>query len=94
MLRSQGRSGPGRRRADQFHLVRSSREQAMSAEARARRDELEQAVSRLRQQKSAMSETDYYAQLEALLLDLARLYCYGGMEAGDQRDLRTGNSPY
>lgn len=61
-------------RARQFHLVLSPAEQAMPAELRARRDELELAVENLRQQKSSMPEADYYARLEPLLLDLAGLY--------------------
>ncbi len=61
-------------RARQFHLVLSSAEHAMSAERRAKRDELELAVEALRQQKESMEESDYYARLEPLLLNLARLY--------------------
>ncbi|MFM1767583.1 MAG: hypothetical protein RJA22_112 [Verrucomicrobiota bacterium] len=61
-------------RAHQFHLVRSPAEQQLSPETRARRDTLELAIARLRDQKAQLPEADYYRQLEAILLDLARLY--------------------
>ena len=41
---------------------------------RARRDKLELAVARLRDNKVKLAEDAYYARLEALLLQLARLY--------------------
>jgi hypothetical protein len=61
-------------RANQWHLVLSPAEQAMPAELRAKRDALELKVEALRGKKASMPEAEYYAQLEALLLDLARLY--------------------
>jgi hypothetical protein len=62
-------------RAHQIHLIASAEEQHLSAEARARRDELERAVAELRAKKgSGLSEDDYYTQLEPLLVELARLY--------------------
>ena len=61
-------------RAHQFHLVRSAEEQQMSPEARTRRDELELTVARLREGKTAGSDDAYYRKLEALLLELGRLY--------------------
>ena len=60
-------------RANQICLVRSAEEQALPAEVRARRDALELSVARLREDKSQMSETDYYNRLETVLLELARL---------------------
>lgn len=57
-----------------WHLVRSEAEQAMGAEARAARDELEAEVEALRQKKSAMAEADYYARLEGLMVRLAKVY--------------------
>ena len=60
--------------ARQFVLVPGPAEQALPAEVRARRDQLELAVAQLRDRKDKLSEDDYYAQLEALLLQLARLY--------------------
>ena len=61
-------------RAHQFHLVRSESERQLPAELRARRDELEVAIAKLRQTRSGLSEEKYYQQLETLLLELARLY--------------------
>ena len=60
-------------RANQLHLVLSREELALSAETRAHRDALELSVARLRGSKDQMSETDYYRQLESILLELARL---------------------
>jgi hypothetical protein len=60
--------------AQQFVLVPGPAEQALAPEVRARRDQLELAVARLRDRKAQLSEDDYYRQLEALLLQLARLY--------------------
>lgn len=61
-------------RAHQFHLVRSPAEQKLSAEVRARRDELEREIAALRSQKSKLPEDDYYQKLEVMLLELSRLY--------------------
>jgi hypothetical protein len=61
-------------RAHQFHLVRSDAERRLTAETRARRDALESSLSKLRETKRALPEEVYYEQLEALLLELARLY--------------------
>jgi hypothetical protein len=60
--------------ARQFVLVPGPAEQALPPDVRARRDQLELAVARLREQKPTLKEDDYYARLEALLLPLARLY--------------------
>ena len=60
-------------RANQFHLVLSQADQAMPVEMLARRDELELKVAKLRESKSRMREQDYYRELEATLLALARL---------------------
>jgi hypothetical protein len=60
-------------RAHQMFLVPGEAERQLSAEARARRDELEQKLSALRSQKAKMSEDEYYRQLEGILLETARL---------------------
>ena len=46
----------------------------LSSELRAKRDELELAIARLRDAKSQMKEDDYYQQLEKLAIEVARLY--------------------
>ncbi len=61
-------------RAHQLHLIPSAAEQQLSLEARARRDELERRIVTLREQKANRAEDAYYAQLEKLLLELARIY--------------------
>jgi len=61
-------------RANQWHLLRSPAEQAMPAEARAKRDALELRIETLRGKKASMPEAEYYAQLEKLMLELARVY--------------------
>jgi hypothetical protein len=55
-------------------LVRSEQERKLPPAVRAKRDELELAIGKLRDQKSGMIEPEYYQLLEAMLLDLARLY--------------------
>ncbi|HEX5498115.1 MAG TPA: hypothetical protein VFX03_02770, partial [Thermomicrobiales bacterium] len=69
-------------RAGQLQLVRSQGEQDLSAEARARRDELERRIAALRGRKTQTAEDEYYRQLEPLLLDLARLYEPAGQGPG------------
>jgi hypothetical protein len=61
-------------RAHQVHLVRNDAEKRLPAEVRARRDELELAIAKLREAKAQMKEEEYYQQLEPLLMDMARLY--------------------
>lgn len=69
----EGASADGRR-AHQFVLVRSEQERRLPATVRAKRDELELAIGRLRDRKTELGEEKYYALLEPLLLDLARVY--------------------
>jgi hypothetical protein len=61
-------------RAHQWCLVPSAAERAIPPAVRTRRDELELAIESLRQKKPSMQEAEYYAQLEPLLVQLARLY--------------------
>jgi hypothetical protein len=61
-------------RAHQMILARGQSEQELDPAARARRDELEQALSALRLTKPAMKEDDYYSQLEKIMVETARLY--------------------
>ena len=61
-------------RAHQFHLIRSEQERRMPLELRTRRDQIELEVVKLRETKKTLSEDEYYARLEPLLLKLARLY--------------------
>ena len=61
-------------RAHQLHLVRNDQEKKLAPEVRLRRDEIELAISRLREAKTTMKDDEYYQQLEPLLLEMARLY--------------------
>jgi len=70
-------------RASQFHLVLSPEERAVPPDVRARRDALELEVAKLRDVKSQMTEDDYYRQLEAALLKLARLQEPQGSSTND-----------
>jgi hypothetical protein len=69
-------------RAHQLHLIPSDREREMPVEIRQRRDELEALVAALRDQKEKLKEDEYYARLEKLMVELARLY----------RDVRAGEA--
>jgi hypothetical protein len=55
-------------------LARGQSEQELSPEARARRDQLEQALSALRARKAEMKEDEYYSQIEKIMVETARLY--------------------
>jgi hypothetical protein len=61
-------------RAHQIHLIRSEAEQKMPAELRAKRDDLELALARLRETKATLNAAEYYRRLENLMLELARVY--------------------
>jgi hypothetical protein len=61
-------------RAHQLILVRSAVERELSPEIRVRRDALEETLSALRSHKGAMNQDDYYAQLERIVAEIARLY--------------------
>jgi len=61
-------------RAHQMIFVRSEAEQELSAEARARRDELEKKLGELRLRKGNLDENEYYRQIESLLLEIAKIY--------------------
>ncbi len=60
--------------AAQLCLVPSDFEKRLTPAQRQRRGELETALARLRDLKSKLTETEYYQQLEPVLLELARLY--------------------
>jgi hypothetical protein len=60
-------------RAAQWCLVRGERERKMPPELRARRDAIELQIASLRNEKKAMDEDVYYARLEVMLLELAKL---------------------
>ena len=67
-------NAPDGLRASQLILVPNADERALSPELRTQRDALETELAKLREAKAALPEKEYFAQLEALLLRLARLY--------------------
>jgi hypothetical protein len=67
-------AAPDGHRAHQVHLVPSAPERALSPQVRQRRDQLELDVLSLRDARQTLNEEAYFARLEALLTELARLY--------------------
>lgn len=61
-------------RAHQWHLIPSAEERNLSPEVRRKRDALELAVFKLRDQKATLPEDEYFNRLESLLVELAELY--------------------
>ena len=60
--------------ARKVSLVQSSKESELSAADLRRRDELEADLETLRQQKSSLSEADYYDAIERIFLELSTIY--------------------
>lgn len=67
-------SKPDGPRARQIAFVMNADEAKLDPSLRKRRDELERQVQDLRDQKSKMDAAAYYPKLEALLLQIGRLY--------------------
>lgn len=61
-------------RAHQLHLLPSETEAAMPTARRAKRDQLELDVMKLRDEKEHLPEAQYYSQLETLLREIAQIY--------------------
>jgi hypothetical protein len=62
------------RRAHQIHLIPNAADQKLTPAQRTRRDQIELAISDLRDRKEKIAKDAYYRELEALLLQMARLY--------------------
>lgn len=60
--------------AGQRHLLPSSHERRLTAEAHSRRDALEREIAQLRPRKGQLSEDEYYRLLEPLIVELSKLY--------------------
>jgi hypothetical protein len=60
--------------ANRVFLAPGEAEQQLSAAQRVERDRLEAEIEALRQRKPELGDNEYYEQLEAILLRLARLY--------------------
>lgn len=74
---------PDGARAHQLHLVPSLEERELSPAVRAQRDAIEAELTRLRAAKADLKEDDYFARLEAILLQLAELYRDAKVKSGD-----------
>ena len=72
--RAKDGASPDGLRAHQLQLIPSDRERAIPPEVRQKRNQLELAIAALRDRKDKLAEDDYFARLEPLMLDLARLY--------------------
>ena len=59
--------------AHRWHLVPGAEERSLTPAGRQRRDELEQAIAKLRESKAEQSEDEYFGRLEKLMIELARL---------------------
>ena len=60
--------------AHRWHLIPSAQERALPDEVRQQRDVIEAEIEALRGKKASMDESAYYAALEGLMLQLAKLY--------------------
>jgi hypothetical protein len=69
-----GNSQPDGARAHQLSLVPTADERELPPELRQERDKLELELAHLREQKASLPENDYFAKLEDILLQIARLY--------------------
>ncbi len=80
--KSSDNRAPDGLRAHQIHLVPSASEKVLPPALRAERDTIERKLAQLREVKTQMPEDGYFAQLEALLTRLARLYRQSGTSTG------------
>jgi len=60
--------------ARQTHLLRTEQELQLTSAQRAERDRLEQEIEQLRGKKPHLAEDEYYQKLEALMVELAKIY--------------------
>ncbi|MEA3213121.1 MAG: hypothetical protein QOE70_6178 [Chthoniobacter sp.] len=72
--KSSGNQTPDGLRAHQLHLVPSAAERALPPALRAERDALENELAQLRNAKASMPEDEYFARLEKILVQIAKLY--------------------
>lgn len=75
--KAQGKGAADGLRASQLVLVPNAAERALSPKQREQRDAVERELAALRERKAEMSEEEYFAALEMVLLNLARLYDVG-----------------
>ncbi|MBW3598282.1 MAG: hypothetical protein KY475_13545 [Planctomycetes bacterium] len=73
-------------RANQLHLISSDREELLTPEQRARRDELEAEIETLRRRKAELDGSQHYAALEPLMVELARIYAEAEQADAEDRN--------
>ncbi len=69
-----GNKTPDGYRANQFYLIPSEIERKMPPELRAKRDEIELQIIKLRDLKDQYQEDEYFAKLEKLSCEIAKIY--------------------
>jgi hypothetical protein len=69
--------------ARRLHLKMSDADRTLSSDQRAKRDRLETELAALRQKKGTLPDAEYFATLERVLVDLARL----STEAGGKKPI-------
>lgn len=89
--RAKDGASPDGLRAHQLHLIPSDRERDIPPDKLKRRDQLELAIAALREKKAQLGEDAYYAQLEKLMIDLARLY--REIEGGTKQGRKAPSAP-
>ena len=71
---ARGTSSPDGYRANQFCLIPSEIESKLSPDLKAKRDQLEMDIIKLRESKEQYSEEEYFSKLEKLSYEMAILY--------------------
>ena len=71
---ARGSSSPDGYRANQFCLIPSEIERKLSPEQKAKRDNIEMEIIKLRDSKDQYSEDEYFARLETLSTEIAKIY--------------------
>ena len=72
--RPSGNNSPDGYRANQFCLIPSELERKIPPELKAKRDKLEMDIIKLRDSKDLYTEDEYFAQLEKLSCEMAKIY--------------------
>jgi len=79
--KSSSQQAPDGIRAHQIHLLTSAAEKSWPPALREERDKLERELAQLRETKSTTPPDEYYTKLEAILMQLAKVYGKGDTDA-------------
>ncbi len=69
---------PDGRRARNVHLIPGEMDRQLTAEARQRRNALELKAEDLREKRGELGDAEYYRRLEAIFVEIARIYADAG----------------